>query len=70
MMHNLTASEPSEWKAKGTIIRHMRTAAGEAPLTVADEVCGILGYGAIGKLTITDCYVDKGLINMCCRQAY
>jgi glycerate dehydrogenase len=48
-MHNLTTSEPSEWKAKGSVIRYMRTAAGEAPLTVADEVCGIVGYGAIGE---------------------
>ena len=50
MMHNLTAQDPSEWKAKGSIVRCLRTAGGELPLTVADEVCGIVGHGAIGEL--------------------
>ena len=49
MMHNLTTQEPSEWKAKGSLARYMKTQGGDTPLSVENEVCGIVGYGAIGR---------------------
>jgi glycerate dehydrogenase len=48
MMHNMTVKVPSEWKEKGSIVRYMKNARGDATLSVADETCGIIGYGAIG----------------------
>ena len=47
-MHGATVEHPSEWKEKGSVVKYMRTSAGDPPLTAASEVCGIIGYGAIG----------------------
>jgi lactate dehydrogenase-like 2-hydroxyacid dehydrogenase len=52
LLHNLTVQEPSEWKEKGSIVRYLKNPAGDATLTVADEICGIIGYGAIGKISL------------------
>ncbi|KIW01845.1 uncharacterized protein PV09_06694 [Verruconis gallopava] len=49
MMHNMVIREPSEWKEKGSIVKYMKTARGDAPLSCEDEICGIIGYGGIGK---------------------
>jgi glycerate dehydrogenase len=48
LMHGLTMAEPSEWKAKGSIASYLQDTTGGAPLSSQDEVCGIIGYGAIG----------------------
>jgi lactate dehydrogenase-like 2-hydroxyacid dehydrogenase len=48
LMHSMTIAEPSEWKAKGSVASYMKTAAGEAPSSCQDEICGIIGYGALG----------------------
>jgi lactate dehydrogenase-like 2-hydroxyacid dehydrogenase len=49
LMHELTVAEPSEWKAKGSVAAYMKDSNGDAPLSCQDEVCGIIGYGAIGE---------------------
>jgi lactate dehydrogenase-like 2-hydroxyacid dehydrogenase len=48
LMHGITRTVPSEWKAKGSVVAHMKDPLGNAPLSCADEVCGIIGYGALG----------------------
>jgi lactate dehydrogenase-like 2-hydroxyacid dehydrogenase len=50
MLHTKTMSVPSEWKAKGSVASYLKDSAGNAPLSAADEVCGIIGYGALGEL--------------------
>jgi lactate dehydrogenase-like 2-hydroxyacid dehydrogenase len=55
VMHSLTVQTPSEWKEKGSVARYLRNGSGDAPLTAGYEVCGIVGYGAIGTvLTSSD----------------
>jgi lactate dehydrogenase-like 2-hydroxyacid dehydrogenase len=49
LMHNMTIAEPSEWKAKGSVASYMKDPAGDRPLNCQDEVCGIVGYGALGQ---------------------
>jgi lactate dehydrogenase-like 2-hydroxyacid dehydrogenase len=49
LMHNMTIAEPSEWKAKGSVASLMKDPAGNRPLNCQDEVCGIVGYGALGQ---------------------
>ncbi|KAF2664865.1 glycerate dehydrogenase [Microthyrium microscopicum] len=46
-MHNRTMA--GEWKASKSLTRYMRDADGVWPITLREEVCGIVGYGAIGK---------------------
>jgi len=48
-LHNKVAST-GEWKASGSLLKYLKTPDGQAPLTCQDEVCGIIGYGAIGML--------------------
>lgn len=50
MMHTRTMAVPSEWKAKGSIAGYLKDSAGNTPISAADEVCGIIGYGALGEL--------------------
>ena len=47
IMNEEVRKVPSEWKAKGSLVRFMRDAVGP-PLVVGQEVAGIVGYGAIG----------------------
>ncbi|PSR84371.1 D-isomer specific 2-hydroxyacid dehydrogenase [Coniella lustricola] len=44
-----TAPPPNEWKIKGSLGAHMRDATNAPPRTCAQEVAGIIGYGAVGK---------------------
>jgi lactate dehydrogenase-like 2-hydroxyacid dehydrogenase len=53
LMHNMTIAKPSEWKAKGSVASSMSNSAGDAPLNCQDEICGIIGYGALGRFTIS-----------------
>jgi lactate dehydrogenase-like 2-hydroxyacid dehydrogenase len=48
MMHTKTLAVPSEWKAKGSVATYLKDSKGGAPLSAQDEVCGIVGYGALG----------------------
>lgn len=48
LMHNITLQDPSEWKAKGAVVRYLNDSDGKAPISAADEIIGIVGYGAIG----------------------
>ena len=49
MMHNITTANPSEWKAKRSVVGYVKDASGNAPISVRDEICGIIGYGALGE---------------------
>lgn len=49
LMHSKTIAMPSEWKAKGSLAMYLRDSEGNAPLSSQEEVCGIIGYGALGK---------------------
>ncbi|KAF2845983.1 hypothetical protein T440DRAFT_406893 [Plenodomus tracheiphilus IPT5] len=48
-LDRLTRAHPSEWKEKGSLNRHMRLPDGSPPVTCADEVMGVVGYGGLGK---------------------
>jgi lactate dehydrogenase-like 2-hydroxyacid dehydrogenase len=48
MLHTMAMAVPSEWKAKGSVASYLKDSVGNAPLSAADEVCGIIGYGALG----------------------
>jgi lactate dehydrogenase-like 2-hydroxyacid dehydrogenase len=48
MLHTKAMAVPSEWKAKGSVASYLKDSVGNAPLSAADEVCGIIGYGALG----------------------
>ena len=52
MMADLTRAVPSEWKAKGSVARHMLDSKGKLQLTCGEEVAGIMGHGAIGTYLI------------------
>jgi lactate dehydrogenase-like 2-hydroxyacid dehydrogenase len=54
LMHTMTIAEPSEWKAKGSVASYMSNPAGDAPLNCQDEICGIIGYGALGEYILSD----------------
>lgn len=47
IMHSRTVM--GEWKAKKSITGYMRDGAGMPPLTCGDEICGIIGYGRVGR---------------------
>jgi lactate dehydrogenase-like 2-hydroxyacid dehydrogenase len=49
MLHTKTMAVPSEWKTKGSVAGYLKDSAGNAPLSAADEICGIVGYGALGE---------------------
>lgn len=51
LMHNVTIAVPSEWKKQGTITRYLQDPSGVMPPTCSDEICGIIGYGALGEST-------------------
>jgi lactate dehydrogenase-like 2-hydroxyacid dehydrogenase len=39
----------NSWKREGSIAYKMQTANGQPPLSIEQEVVGIIGYGSIGK---------------------
>lgn len=49
LLDRLTREQPSEWKAKGSLNRYMRLPDGTPPVTCADEVMGVVGYGGLGR---------------------
>jgi phosphoglycerate dehydrogenase-like enzyme len=48
LMHSLTCS--GEWMRQSTLMGHMLNREKQPPLTCTDEVVGIVGYGAVGRL--------------------
>ena len=50
LMHRKTV-ETNEWQSKGSITGYMRSGHGEAPSTCGEEICGIIGYGKIGRFS-------------------
>jgi len=48
LMHNITVNT-SEWKQNGSVAKYLRTPDLETPLVCQQEVCGIVGYGQLGK---------------------
>jgi len=49
LLDRITRAQPSEWKSKGTVNRHMRFPDGTPPITCKDEVMGVIGYGGLGR---------------------
>lgn len=49
LLDRVTREQPSEWKAKGSLNRYMRLPDGTPPVTCADEVMGVVGYGGLGR---------------------
>lgn len=41
---------PNQWKAKSSLNAWMNDSSGKSPRTCSEEVAGIIGYGAVGKL--------------------
>lgn len=52
LLHN-TVADSSEWKRSGSIVKRLKTPDGDTPLLCQEEVCGIVGYGHLGKQTET-----------------
>jgi len=48
LLHNITVNT-SEWKQNGSVAKYLRTPDLETPLVCQQEVCGIVGYGQLGK---------------------
>jgi len=46
LMH--TRAMAGEWKEKGSITKYMRDGNKKPPITLREEVCGVVGYGKIG----------------------
>jgi lactate dehydrogenase-like 2-hydroxyacid dehydrogenase len=46
LTHNRTLA--GEWKEFGSITRYLRDGSKKPPITLREEVCGIVGYGKIG----------------------
>jgi lactate dehydrogenase-like 2-hydroxyacid dehydrogenase len=50
LLDRITRAQPSEWKRKGSVNVYMRLPDGKPPLSCKDEIMGVIGYGALGKL--------------------
>lgn len=48
LLHNKVINS-DEWKRNGTLVKHLKAPDGAAPPVLREEVCGIVGYGLLGK---------------------
>ncbi|KAF3015108.1 hypothetical protein E8E14_012724 [Neopestalotiopsis sp. 37M] len=53
--HLVDEENKNSWKREGSIAYKMQTANGQPPLSIEQEVVGIIGYGSIGKRLATFC---------------
>ncbi|KAH9870229.1 hypothetical protein J1614_007152 [Plenodomus biglobosus] len=55
LLDHVTRAQPSEWKQRGSVNSYMRLPDGMPPVTCADEVMGVVGYGGLGRLAEYGC---------------